>query len=172
MRKLLALMLLATIAFGSTAEVSAHVLVSDDSGSKGAILHIIPDDDPVAGEEARLYFDSQDQLGDAQISLTVQNPDGTLMSLEGKTEGTLALFTYIFPTQGLYTLNFVVTEQSSSFSYTHAQRVSRGGAINGTFDDRSHAWAEMLLLASGLGLVIIAIVVFNRRKEISKQSIH
>ena len=31
----------------------AHVLISDNTKSIGTVLHIVPDDNPVAGEQAR-----------------------------------------------------------------------------------------------------------------------
>lgn len=39
----------------------AHVLVSDESNTVGAVLHITPDDDPIAGESAHIFFDVQDK---------------------------------------------------------------------------------------------------------------
>lgn len=39
------------------ASVSAHVLITDKNNQIGSVLHITPDDDPIAGQPSALYFD-------------------------------------------------------------------------------------------------------------------
>src|SRR5690606_15978623 len=84
----------------------AHVLVRDTSGSKGAILHIIPDDDPIAGKKATLYFDAQDVFDDdVRTGLSITRDDnGEAVVVETKRDGSLVTAEYIFPARGVYNL--------------------------------------------------------------------
>lgn len=151
--------------------VFAHVLITNEAKTKGAILHIIPDDDPIAGEESSLYFDMQDEIQGSEnlVVLTIREPSGTETFMEAEIDGTLATAKYTFPEQGIYDLTFTVASDGEAYTFNHSQRVSRG-IIIGPLDKTNYAWAEILLLVSGLGLIILVIIVFNRRKEITAQS--
>lgn len=152
--------------------VSAHVLVTDTTKSKGAIIHIIPDDDPIAGQASTLYFDMQDQLAkatDVSVQLVVTDSDGTRATVPMKVSGSLAYAEYTFPAQGVYQLRFAAATGDKTYVFEHSQRVSRG-TLKSALDQPSYPWAEMLSIGSGVGIVVTAIVAFNRRRLIAKQS--
>lgn len=150
---------------------SAHVLVMDDTNTKGAIVHIIPDDDPVAGERSTIYFDMQNQASDAKyaVKLFVKNVNGSESDIEMKVDGTLATGEYTFPSQGLFNLTFTVTTQDENFIFQHDQRVSRGVTL-AALEKPSYAWAQIILIASGISFALLLITAINRRKDISKYS--
>ena len=56
---LTALGFVAIISIVTSASVQAHVLVADESNTYGAVIHVMPDDDAVAGTETTIYFDTQ-----------------------------------------------------------------------------------------------------------------
>ncbi len=93
-----------------TRSVYAHFLQSD--GNIGAVLHIDPGDDPIAGEQAGFFFEFKDRLG----KFNPENCDCTVYILEnGKEVFSKALFSdrdnalvrnasffYTFPEKGVY----------------------------------------------------------------------
>lgn len=147
--------------------VSAHVFISDSIGTKGAILHINPDDDPIAGQSSTLFLDTQISLRRAVLTITAQT--GTVTTIDATITGSLATFTYTFPTQGAYTLNFETTTDTTHDTFSYTQRVSRGSATT-TLIKPVHTWAELLLISSCIGLGVLAIIAFNHRKAIAKHS--
>lgn len=150
----------------------AHVLISDEQNSVGAVLHITPDDDPVAGEKAQLFLNTQD-LGirsGAGVSLTVTDASDNDTIINTIATRTYAGFTYTFPRTGLYRLSFDAVEDSKGrkYSFKYDLRVSRGnGASTST---QKYGWAEPLTAFSISGIIVMLIVAFNRRHDISKQS--
>lgn len=163
------LLLLATLA--SSQSASAHVLTQDAAKTKGAIVHIIPDDDPVAGKEATLYFDIQGELSssDSSVQLSITNANGTKRFIPTTLEGSLASATYTFPTQGAYNLALTVSSNGTTYIFSQPQRVSRGVTTN-ALDQPTYAWAEILLLASGIGFVMLIFTAFNRKRDIAEYS--
>lgn len=151
---------------------SAHVLVTDQAGTQGAILHIIPDDDPVAGQTARLYFETQDGLLEgkaSQVELTVTNSAGQVTPIKTAIDKTLVTANYTFPAQGVYQLNYSLKIGDKNYQFNHSQRVSRG--VSGNLDTQPvYLWAEMLMLLAGIGLALLGLTAFNRRRDIAKQS--
>ncbi len=148
----------------------AHVLVKDKTGTKGAILHIQPDDDPIAGEQATLYFDTQSK-NDSRVVATITNDASrtaeTLAPVQ--TDGSLATILYTFPTQGTYILQFNITTASNSYTFVAHKRISRGATAN-TDTTQTYFWTEALMLGSSIGLLFLAILLIQRRKEIAQRS--
>lgn len=148
---------------------SAHVLITDTTNMKGAILHIVPDDDPIAGETATLYFDTQDGLLDeAEVFLTI-NSDDDKTNVPINVSGSLVTADYIFPAQGVYDVVYLIKKADAEYTFEQSQRVTRG-VLGSALDEPSYAWAQILGISSGVGLAALAIVAFNRRKEIANQS--
>lgn len=166
------LILVAAIALLVTGQpASAHVLISDETGSKGAILHIIPDDDPVAGQKATLFFDTQnDLLSDrSNVKLTIKNDSGEQVDVPTKTSGSLATADYLFPAQGHYTLTYAIAANGKTVTFVQSQRVSRG-TIGSALDRPTYTWAELLTIGSSIGLALLAVAMINHRKEIAQHS--
>jgi hypothetical protein len=151
-------------------QASAHVLVMDSTNTQGAILHIIPDDDPVAGEVSQLYFDMQ-QTNDTvrEVRLVIRDEAGAESSVDTTVKGALVTASYIFPAQGAYEIRYTVIEDRNEYVFTQAQRVSRG-IVSSALNTPNYSWAQALLIASGVGLVILGILVWNHRKDIAKHS--
>lgn len=168
MKKTIAALLIAVLAFAPAHTASAHVLITDTAQQKGAVLHIVPDDDPIAGQPATLYLDMQNRSA-ATVSLAVTDSENSTDTIALKQSGALAYGNYTFPTQGIYKLVFTVKSGSDTATFEHTQRVSRGVA-GSALDKPTHTWAEALAVAAGAGLLLLAIVAFNRRHDIARQS--
>lgn len=149
----------------------AHVFVTDETNTKGAVLHIVPDDDPIAGQPATLYFDGQDGIitDDSEIRLTVQAQGGVADTIGMKKNKTTATADYTFPVQGVYKVSVIVKNSDQTYVFHHSQRVSRG--VAGESLSAAHTeWAKVLLIAGLVGLCVLGIVAYNRRKAIARQS--
>lgn len=149
----------------------AHVLIPDETNTSGAIVHIMPDDDPIAGQPATLFFDMQDQQDDesTQVNLVIRDANGKDTKVDIRTDGSSATARHTFPSRGTYELIFTVKTDAKTYTFKQSQRVTRGEAAS-ALDQPTYAWAEMLLLAGCLGFLVVGIVAFNRRNEIARQS--
>lgn len=167
MKKLLLFTCLLLVCISSDA--AAHVLIKDGTGTKGAILHIRPDDDPIADEPATLYFDTQN-LQDSKVSVEIRNTrTGKIDKVSPVAmDGSLATLQYVFPTQGVYKLVFTVSGEDT-YTFTKYQRVTRGISVDSSASS-THAWSEILFVASGIGLIVLFTTFLNRRKEIAANS--
>lgn len=167
--------LIATAAVGLTVlfapPAQAHVLVVDTTDSKGAILHINPNDNPVAGQKSAIIFDTDNDVLDknSRVLLSIKSDDGAVDEIEAEIEGPLAVAEYTFPARGVYQLSFAVSTGDETMTFIYSQRVSRGVATN-QLDQPSYEWAKMLLLGTGIGIVILAILALNNRQLIKSQS--
>lgn len=151
----------------------AHVFIRDQAGSMGAILHITPDDDPIAGRKATLLLDIQD--------ITLDNTSTAVLSVErvghsesalvpAKIDGALIVTDYVFPSQGVYQLRYDITSQGSVYAFEYITRIARGVADDAPAGQR-YASAEGLLIGCGVLLLCLGIVAWNRRGDIVKQSV-
>lgn len=150
---------------------SAHVLLMDTTKSVGAILHIMPDDDPIAGEESDMYFDRQGAASGegATVSLSIRKDRGEAVDVRVATTKSLSTATYVFPAQGVYQLIFTVKDDAATYIFEQSHRVTRGVASAGS-KASSPYWAEALFVITSVGMLVLLIVAFSRRKEIAKQS--
>ncbi len=171
MKKIIAGIVFIVCLLGMSDTVSAHVLVTDETKTRGAVLHIIPDDDPVAGEKATLYFDMQEEFSEskAAVTLYVKDENGKEKNVDTKANGSLVTADYVFPAQGSYGITYTVISGDKTYVFNQAQRVSRG-ASSTTSNKPNHAWAEIMLIASAISIAVLAIIAFNLRKDIAKQS--
>ncbi len=154
-------------------KVSAHILVTDTTGQYGAILHVMPDDDPIAGEESNLFYDVQiDSLDDSDYEaiLTITNSSDELTIVNLETNDSYMSTNYAFPTQGVYRLKLQIKTSSASYNFESSQRVSRGVTAVASQASNRYAWAELGLVAALSGLVMVAIVGFNYRHKIATYS--
>lgn len=182
MKKLLFIAVLITaLLFGIKNSAVAHVLIRDSKGDLGAIVHIMPDDDPVAGQPAEIFFDIQgDTLGysyfkipedfiyTGKISITDEN--GRTDVIEIRDNGSAVVGDYIFPRQGVYKIDLHITSTNGKeIEFTHNQRVERG-VSNSPLDSEQHSWAEAGLVGSLVATAGLSIVGFNNRKRIAEHS--
>lgn len=150
---------------------NAHVFITDDSNQQGAVLHITPDDDPIAGDQSTLNLDTQKLNREIKKStLTITDPRGATTDVSLDTNGTLHQAKYTFPTQGTYQLTFTLKTIDSSMTFSRSQRVTRGVA-SGALSRPNYTWARLGLLASGIEFLVLVILVTNRRHDIARQSV-
>ncbi len=92
---------LLTLHFALLTNLSAHILATD--GSIGAVLHIDPEDDPIAGESATLYFEFKDKNGQFKpedctcITLILEN--GKEVARQNLVNNSIS---YAFPQKDVY----------------------------------------------------------------------
>ncbi len=160
-----------------SAQVKAHVLLRDPKVNIGAVLHINPDDDPIAGEISELYFDLQDQNSQVRIAysgyeLIVTDEKGTDVQAPLTISDTTLIAKYNFPSQGLYKLTLrskASYDQFQKVSMEDSLRVSRG--INsGARAQTKYPLANAVVLISAVALGVLAIVAFNYRRVIAGHS--
>lgn len=110
MKKLLATLLL-VLAFSSP--VSAHFLSTD--GSIGAILHIDPDDDPIATQTATFFFDLKDKQNKFSLpecectGVVMENGQILLSQPLGQASLTSPSFSFVFPKKDVYQIELTGT---------------------------------------------------------------
>lgn len=142
--------------------VQAHVLVSDEQDSKGAILHVSPDDDPIAGEESDLFFDLQDDELDADYVpyLSIANEDGQVDDVDVEKDANFVTAVYTFPYQGTYQLSLRIESGNESHTYEMTQEVTRG-AVRNSSERQVEPWAYALfgLALGGLMVLLLALVI-------------
>jgi len=169
MRKCLFFVTALLVALCASRTASAHVLVQDDTHRVGAVLHITPDDDPVAGQPAQLFYDVKDKLFLDNVFLPVLR----IADVNGnKTEevrvthsGTTISATYTFPVQGVYDLTLTLSSPDKTYTFTYTQRVGRGTQAIATAHP-DHAWADTAFIASICGGIALLVIGFNHRKHI------
>lgn len=166
-------LLLAT-AFSRTAE--AHSMLRDSIAEGGAILHVSPDDNPIAGEPASLVFETQDESMASNRStakLVITDDEDNLMEVQASIRGRAVAVDYTFPRQGLYSLDLSVRQGGQeTHHFTASQRISRG-AINGTATVAERGppfWAVAGSAGTTITAAIIGVAVFSRRAQINAQS--
>lgn len=120
-----------------TAPASSHTLERNDS--IGAVLHINPDDDPVAGENTSIFFDVKDQSGKFAASKCVcsfsVNENGRQIE-DKQINGTTA--EYSFPRRAVYIISINgqprQTGDFQPFTLSYTVRVDKGA--NATTNQR------------------------------------
>jgi hypothetical protein len=168
MKKSIALSFLCLVLLtGFAMRAEAHVLQVD--GSIGAVLHIDPDDDPIANAPATFFFDFKDtqnqfQIPDCNCTVTVSSNGKTLFSenlnntADVKTASTSASFSYTFPAEGIYAVVAqgapVSGKQFQSFTLTYDIRVDREAAAGA-----QPSWLSQLLGEHAIHIVIFAVAI-------------
>ncbi len=155
-----------------TANVSAHVL--ETAGSIGAVLHIDPDDDPVAGEKSGIYFEIKDKTNrfkaqDCNCRLIIDRAGQTIYDQPfTKSEGG----EFTFPARDVYTVKAVgapkITGAFDSFELSYDIRVQRGMNQQGVSTINSGQTKKIALLI--VALVAIIVLVVGLRYKITKNA--
>lgn len=126
MKKLLVALFLTL--FIPTQIAEAHVLKTD--GAIGAVLHVNPEDDPIAQEESQLYFEFKDRNNtfsvndcDCRVTVTANDKEIYREQLINDT------FSFVFPEKNLYFVTLYGSPKDGSlfesFTLTYDIRVSR-----------------------------------------------
>jgi hypothetical protein len=148
---------------------AAHVLVRDQTGRAGLIMHVTPGDDPVAGVPSTIFFDvegvSVADRDTIDVSVT-HNGRSDIVAVQPNGNGLRA--TYTFARQGVYAVRLTIDANDRRVVFVANQRVSRG--VGQSSAAQTYAWAEIGLMAAVVGLAALSIIAWNRRHEITRAS--
>ncbi len=167
-RKLPALFFCLSLALAilHAAGTSAHELLRDTNGRNGAILHIAPNDDPVAGEISGL--DYRLQLKPAVpggVHLKITKMLGTTETIPVILKNGIVTAEYAFPSRGIYTIELSIAQaaqQPNIFSYD--VRVNRG--LTGHSQSVSTPiWATLGVIGSVWGMSALTAIAYKYRKR-------
>lgn len=167
MKKLLIVISLLTVSLVIPRQTFAHVLLTD--GSIGAVLHIDPDDDPIALQQSSFFFDFKDKTGkfdptqcDCQFVLFENGKQIYSQSLFASNTSpslTNASVFYTFPKRDVYTLKIIgkpLTQSSfTPFTLSYDIRVSRIGTTSSAPTDFISAHVIHLV---GVGLIALFVI--------------
>jgi hypothetical protein len=137
------------------AQVSAHEFIRDDNGKETVVLHIDPEDDPVAGQTSTLSFDLQNVQPETAV-LHVTTADGKTVELAAYVKGPVVSSQYTFAAQGVYRLHLLVHSGDRTYGFGYTQRVSRGAA-------EKPLWAEVLFYGGAAGAIATIAAAWRRR---------
>ncbi len=148
----------------------AHVLESD--GSVGAILHIDPGDDPIAGEKSGFYFDFKDKtdrfrVQDCDCRLVIERA-GKVIHDEPFSEPNGGDF--VFPARDVYRVKAVgqpkVAGTFDAFDMGYDIRVERGAdSLDGQANvGDAQSSAKPLLMIVAASIVLFALLLAIRYK--------
>lgn len=174
MKKILLLSIfLTTLIFPSP--LSAHVLETD--GSIGAVLHVNPDDSPIIGQPAELYFEIKDRNGlftpqacQCTLTITENNKNIYTQNLIASSDDTSGLGTeFSFPRQNLYQLKLsgqpLPSNNFQPFELTYTLRVERTATTATTTNSGLSLWISSHIPHLIFSLVILASVIVIIRKH-------
>lgn len=100
--------------FGFAESTYAHFLVEDTRTGVKAILHVAPDDDPIAGQESVISFDfskTKLQASAYSYSLEVRPTKGHAVTIPLQVQSNVVLASYTFPSQGFYDIILTTTSR-------------------------------------------------------------
>jgi hypothetical protein len=171
MKLLATIALLVSISLIRADHVFAHVFINDTVNSTGSILHISPDDDPIAGQTTEAFYDiqSSDKLSFSSATLKVIDTSQNTMIIPATISQGNVQANFIFPSQGLYKLHLVVSTSGRSLTFDYDQRVSRG-AVAGSVTAPRHKWALAGLIGGSIALMATWLIALNYRVRILTQS--
>lgn len=174
MRRPLVITMVAVVGFCSllfTASAGAHVLETE--GTIGAVLHIDPDDDPIAGEKSGIYFEIKDKTNrfkaqDCNCRLIIERAGQTIYDQPfTRSEGG----EFTFPARDVYTVKAVGVPKSSgafdSFQLSYDIRVQRGVNQSDAAAGNPAQTKKIAILAAVIVAVILILTVL-RYKIIKK----
>lgn len=191
MRKLIHFWVIAIVFWGSAAPAFAHVLKTDNA--IGAVMHVTPDDDPVAGDDTTFFFDIKDKNNKfnsqaCECTVTIFKGSEQIKQADlyqsGGTGGLeTPLFTYVFPQRGIYVIQISgkpkIADAFQAFTIKYDLRVDKENKakVAATSPGNNNAAAPLehkqnhalhYILLGGAALVIVYLVIKNKKKK--KQS--
>lgn len=171
MYRLLAALVLC-LALLTAQPASAHVLLTDPEARISALVHITPDDSPIAGQPAQLFFAIQDNAAVVDVplggyELFITDAEGNRQQVATRVEDGTVAATYTFADKALYDLE-LRARQSSDVALTSSIRVTRGAgdAVATT----THSWAQAGLVVSLILVGLLGITAANNSRQILKRS--
>jgi len=157
--------------------LSAHILKT--SGSIGAVVHIDPEDDPIAGEPSNFYFEFKDKKNTFKpqnctciVSILEAGKEIYTQSLfQNSTSPSLtsASFSFTFPKRDIYTVKVIGTPTDASFeSFTlvydiRVERISNPNQQTKTSNNFFSFHSIHFLGAIVAGLFLIFAIIKTRK---------
>lgn len=149
----------------------AHVLVTDESNKAGVILHITPDDNPVAGQQSTLFFDIQNMTltaSDYEVTLEITDAEGRVVGVSPTIRDGSVSAEYVFPAQGTYDITLTATpddHHDRPLVFTQAQQVAAGNESDKVVPGNGVTWAYAGLAVAGVGAAAAMVVWFSRHRR-------
>ena len=168
---LLLLVLTFSTALYTDQDASAHVLIRDRSGTVGAVLHITPGDDPVAGMSSTISLSIDNtSLNGNNSKLVVKNvATGFTEDLKYTQNNGALTAQYIFPSQGTYELTIQAQASGTKkYNFAYTQRVSKG--VGFSAETSTYPLARFAFISTCVLYLLTIIVVVKKKKEITIQS--
>lgn len=156
-----------------TRPAAAHMFSKDTMSSSGAVLHITPDDDPIAGESASMIFSihglSDAEQSSARLIITDDQNHEAIVPAHIRSGAVVAEYT--FPRQGLYKISLSIEQDGrQTHQFMQSQRVNRGIISNATVKSDTPLWAVVGAVGTGAATIGVALTAFIRRKAIGSYS--
>jgi hypothetical protein len=158
--------------------VSAHILETD--GSLGAVLHINPDDDPIAKVQAVFFLEFKQKNGQFNpqnyacvVSITQDEQviySQNLFDMSSSPDSSGFSFSYVFPKKALYKLvvsGIPVAGESPPFTLIYDIRVEREQEAVRT---KSPPWGSRYLVLATLLAVAALIILGLAIRKIAKKN--
>lgn len=157
----------------SSIQASAHVLIVD--GSVGAVMHIDPDDSPVAKQQSAFFFEFKDtqnkfQPKNCDCEFSIVENGSTIYSqplFETSVNPSLnnASVFYTFPQEDVYQVKVVgkpnTPNSFQQFTLIYNVRVDQiADTITSTSSQTNNFWGEHLVYFLGLGFIIIGLLMY------------
>lgn len=159
--------------------VQAHILKTD--GSIGAVLHIDPEDDPIAKEPGYFFFEFKDKENKFQPSvcdckITIFE-DGKEIYNQPHFENNASSgannlsFTYIFPEKNIYTIEILGKPYPDGnfqpFKLKYLVRVANESPITNQNIPTEKSWisTHLIILISGGIILLAGLIPFLKRKK-------
>lgn len=164
--------------------VDAHVLKT--SGTVGAVVHVTPEDDPIAGEQTDFFFDFKDREGkfksencDCKVTILKAGQEtytAPLFQNNSDPSLTNVSFSYTFPERNIYQVKIsgkpLTPNAFQEFNLEYDIRVAR---VSDTLNSQVSNSSEQTGIGSfitkpyflGVGIVIILglLVLFRLKKK-------
>ncbi|HVZ66669.1 MAG TPA: hypothetical protein VG917_00225 [Patescibacteria group bacterium] len=163
----------------------AHVLKTD--GTIGILMHVSPDDDPIAGQQSSFFFDLKDTTGkfksqncDCNISIIQDGKKISTQPLAIATDNqnlSSAGYYFTFPSRGIYQVEIDGKSTNNSFNKfkltydVRVDRVSQTNTNDQQTENNSTGNLPRIAFAAVIGFALIFLVLkLTKRKEVTDKN--
>lgn len=164
------------LTFVSAPFAYAHDLAID--GEVGAVMHIEPNDDPIAGEPSTLIFEFKDSKqafsgSDYAITIAITSGSTTVATSTLELNGADASYGYVFPQAGDYSIMVTGTPAANApaFMLMYEAQAQAASSASATTAER-HGFTAIFGVHGGhvlitvlLIIILIYVVIAEKRKE-------
>ena len=164
MKKLL-LILTLSFAFSALSFKLSYAHVLETNGSLGAVMHIDPNDNPVAGKMSTIFFEIKDKEGKfkpeiCNCTVSVRKDEKELFSKKIFTNDTNPSFSYRFPEKGDYEIRLSGEPKTQSgfnkFEIEYPVKVSQAKSVSTSNSNNLVNWLGAHVFHLLAGIIILA----------------